>query len=153
MTGRRWWLLSWLNSLGLRGVRVITGDKAVDLAGSIDKVFPGAAYQRYAVRFYHNALAKAPSQGRPEVGSWPRPSIPWSRVRLPRPRHSRWSWSSGKGPKLKEAVGVIVDGCAETLAYTRSSASVGGGSGPTTPSSDSTARCTGVPAWSRNLLR
>ena len=39
---------------------MLTGDKAAGLVGLIAEVFPGAKYQRCTVRFYRNALAKAP---------------------------------------------------------------------------------------------
>lgn len=49
--------LSWLRSRGLRGVRMIVGDKAAGMVGSIAEVFPDAAYQRCTVHFYRNVLA------------------------------------------------------------------------------------------------
>ena len=38
--------LSWLKSRGLRGVRMVVGDKAAGMVGSIAEVFPEAKYQR-----------------------------------------------------------------------------------------------------------
>ena len=60
--------LSWLKSRGLRGVRMFTGDKAAGMVGSIEEVFPGAAYQRCTVHFYRNVLARVPKSKRPRVG-------------------------------------------------------------------------------------
>ena len=42
---------------GLHGVRMVVGDKASGMVGSIAEVFPEAAYQRCTVHFYRNVLA------------------------------------------------------------------------------------------------
>ena len=60
---------SWLKSRGLRGVRMFVGDKAAGMVGSIAEVFPDARYQRCAVRFYRNALAKVPKSKRSQVAA------------------------------------------------------------------------------------
>ena len=57
--------LSWLRSRGLRGVRMIVGDKAAGMVGSIAEVFPDAAHQRCTVHFYLNVLARVPKSRRP----------------------------------------------------------------------------------------
>ena len=56
------WLefLSWLKSRGLRGVRMVVGDKAAGMVDSIAEVFPEAEYQRCAVHSCCNVLAKVP---------------------------------------------------------------------------------------------
>ena len=82
--------LSWLKSRGLRGVRMFTGGKAADMAGSIAEAFPSARYQRCTARFYRNALAKAPNPSVPGSRPCSRPSAPWSRARQHRPRRGRW---------------------------------------------------------------
>ena len=64
-------LLSWLRSRGLRGVRMSAGDKAAGMVGAIAEVFPGAAYQRCAVHFYRNVLARVPKSRRPTVAAMP----------------------------------------------------------------------------------
>ena len=61
--------LSWLRSRGLRGVRMLAGDKAAGTVGSIAEVFPEAAYQRCTLHFYRNVLAKAPKSKRPRVAA------------------------------------------------------------------------------------
>lgn len=49
---KRWRdFLSWQKSRGLRGVRMFTGDKAVDMVSSIAEVFPKAKYLRCTVHF------------------------------------------------------------------------------------------------------
>ena len=63
--------LSWLRFRGLRGVRMITGDKTAGMAGSIAEVFPEVAYQRCTAHFYRSALAKVPKKKRAEVAAMP----------------------------------------------------------------------------------
>ena len=43
---------------GLRSVRMLTGDEAAGMVGSIAEAFPKARYQRCTVNFYRNVLAK-----------------------------------------------------------------------------------------------
>ena len=61
--------LSWLRSRGLRGVRMIVGDKAAGMAGSIAEVLPDTAYQRCTVHFYRNVLARVPKSRRAAVAA------------------------------------------------------------------------------------
>lgn len=61
--------LSWLRSRGLRGVRMVVGDKASGMVGSIAEVFPDAAYQRCTVHFYRNVLARVPKSRRAAVAA------------------------------------------------------------------------------------
>ena len=56
--------LSRLRSRGLRGGRMIVGDKAPGIVGSIAEVFPKAARRRRTARFYRNVLARVPKSGR-----------------------------------------------------------------------------------------
>lgn len=58
--------LSRLKSRGLRGARMLTGDKAAGMVCPVAEVFPEAAHQRYAVCFYRNVLAKVPESKRPQ---------------------------------------------------------------------------------------
>lgn len=61
--------LSWLRSRGLHGVRMVVGDKASGMVGSIAEVFPEAAYQRCTVHFYRNVPAGVPKPGRAAVAA------------------------------------------------------------------------------------
>ena len=61
--------LSWLRSRGLCSVRMIVGDKAGGMVGSIAEVFPKAKYQRCTVHFYRNVLAKVPKSKRSQVAT------------------------------------------------------------------------------------
>ena len=115
---RRREFLSWLRSRGLRGARMLAGDRAAGTVGAIAEVFPGAACQRRAAHLYRNVLARAPKSRRPRVAAM---------LRAIRAMGSREA-SEAKAPevaaeldgmKLKEAARVVGDGRAETLAYAR----------------------------------
>ena len=89
--------LSWLKSRGLRGVRMLVGDKAAGMVGSIAEVFPDAKYQRCTVHFYRNALAKAPKSKRSQAAA------------MLKAIHAMES--------CEAAAKAVRDGYAETLAY------------------------------------
>jgi len=50
----------WLKERGLKGVRLIIGDKCLDMPESIPEVFPEARYQRCTVHFYRNVFTVTP---------------------------------------------------------------------------------------------
>ncbi len=66
---------SWLHFLrhlakrGLRGVRMITGDKCNGLVAAIAEAFPQAQYQRCMVHFMRNILSQAPRARANEAGT------------------------------------------------------------------------------------
>lgn len=110
--------LSWLKGRGLRGVRMITGDKASAMTSAIAEVFPDAAYQRCTVHFYRNVLSKVPKQKRRKVAA------------MLKAIHAQESFESSRQKagmvaseletmKLREAAKCVRDGVAETLTYTR----------------------------------
>lgn len=114
-----WWeFLSWLKSRGLRGVRMFTGDKAAGMVGFIAEVFPDAAYQRRTVHFYRNVLAMAPKSKRPRVASMLK-AIHAMESRGASEAKALEVASDLEKSKLREAAGVVREGHAETLTYTR----------------------------------
>ena len=50
----------WLKGRGLKGVRLIIGDKCLGMLESIPEVFPEARYQRCTVHFYRNVFTVTP---------------------------------------------------------------------------------------------
>ena len=109
--------LSWLRSRGLRGVRMIVGDKASGMVGSIAEVFPDTAYQRCTARFYRNVLARVPKSRRAAVAA------------MLKAVHAMESRGAAEAKalavaeelermRLGEAAGVVREGFRETLAYT-----------------------------------
>ena len=139
--------MSWLKSRGLRGVRMFTGDKAAGMVGSIAEVFPGAKYQRCTVHFYRNALAKAPKSKRSQVAAMLK-AIHAMESREASAAKAESVTAELESMKLKEAAKVVREGFAETLTYCEMPASIGGAYARTTPSSGSTGRSGGAPAWS-----
>ena len=110
--------LSWLKSRGLRGVRMFTGDKAAGMVGSIAEVFPEAAYQRCTVHFCRNVLAKVPKSKRPKVAPMLKADHAMESRDSAEAKASEVA-SELRAAKLNEAAKVVMDGYAETLAYTR----------------------------------
>lgn len=109
--------LSWLRSRGLRGVRMIVGDKASGMVGSIAEVFPDAAHRRRAVHFHRDVPAHVPKPGRAAAAAM---------LKAVHAMGSREA-AEAKAPavadelermRLGEAARVVRAGCAETLTYT-----------------------------------
>ena len=109
--------LSWLRSRGLRGVRMIVGDKASGMVGSIAEVFPDAAHRRRAARFYRNVPAGVPKSRRAAVAAM---------LKAARAMESREAAEAKalavtdelERMRLGEAARVVREGSPETLAYT-----------------------------------
>jgi transposase-like protein len=57
----------WLKTRGLKGVRLVIGDKALGVTEAIGQVFPDAKYQRCTVHFYRNVMSVVPRKNMPEV--------------------------------------------------------------------------------------
>ena len=113
----REFLLS-LRERGLRGVRMVTGDKSAGMLGALAEVFPEAMYQRCTVHFYRNVLAKVPVRRRRRVAAQLKAI------------HAQESLGAGlrkaeevarelETSKLADAARVIREGVAETLTYAR----------------------------------
>lgn len=108
-----------LRSRGLHGVRMVVGDKASGMVGSIAEVFPEAAYQRCTVHFYRNVLARVPKSRRTAVAA------------MLEAAHAMESREAAEAKalavaeelermRLGEAARVVRAGYAETLTYTGS---------------------------------
>ena len=52
---------AWLKERGLKGVELVTGDKALGMVEAIGEVFPKAKYQRCTVHFYRNVFSVVPN--------------------------------------------------------------------------------------------
>lgn len=99
-------------------MRMFTGDKAAGMVGSIAEVFPEAAYQRCTVHFYRNVLAKVPKSKRPKVAAMLK-AVHAMESREAAEAKALEVASELRAAKLNEAAKVVMDGYAETLAYTR----------------------------------
>lgn len=110
--------LSWLKSRGLRGVRTLAGDKAAGMVGPVAEVFPEAAYQRRAARFYRNVLARVPKSKRPRVAAMLK-AVHATESREASEAKAPEVASGLEASKLGEAAKIVREGYAETLTYTR----------------------------------
>ena len=56
------WLsfFQWLRERGLKGVKLIVGDKCLGMLEAVGEVFPEAKYQRCVVHFYRNVFSVVP---------------------------------------------------------------------------------------------
>lgn len=67
---------SWLRFLrhlkerGLKGVRLLVGDKCLGLVEAMKEVYPETQYQRCMVHFMRNILCDVPKSRSKEVGAW-----------------------------------------------------------------------------------
>ena len=106
-----------LRSRGLHGVRMVVGDKASGMVGSIAEVFPEAAHRRRAARFYRNVLPGVPKSRRAAVAAMPRAA------RTMESREASEAKALAVAEELEgmrpgEAARVVRAGYAETLTYT-----------------------------------
>ena len=108
--------LLWLKERGLKGVRMLTGDKCQGMIGALEEVFPEAKYQRCMVHFYRNVFSKVPKQKRAFVS------------KILKAIHAQESLEASVAKaevvaekfekiKLNEATKGINEGCLEPLTY------------------------------------
>ena len=106
-----------LRSRGLHGVRMVVGDKASGMVGSIAEVFPDAAHRRCTVHFYRNVLARVPKSRRAAVAAM------LEAVHAMESREAAEAKALAVADELErmrlgEAARVVREGSPETLAYT-----------------------------------
>lgn len=109
--------LAWLKERGLKGVRMVTGDKSLGMLGAIEETFPQARYQRCTVHFYRNVFGKVPKSKRAYV------------AKMLKAIHAQESFEASmdkagevvdtlREMKLGAAAITVEDGVIETLTYT-----------------------------------
>ena len=114
---------SWLNFLrslkerGLKGVRLMVGDKCLGLIEAIKEVYPEAAYQRCMVHFMRNILTGVPRTRSKEVAA----KLKAIFAQEDRPACEakaadvvRFLWEN----KMRAAANTLENGISEALAYT-----------------------------------
>ena len=115
---------SWLRFLrhlkerGLRGVRLIVGDKCAGLMSVIQEVFPESLYQRCMVHFMRNILCDVPRSRGKEVGNMLKAIFAQEDGDACR-RKAAEIVEKLRGTKLKSAAKVLESGIEEVLTYTR----------------------------------
>lgn len=109
--------LLWLRERGLRGVRMVTGDRCQGMVGALEEVFPQARYQRCTVHFYRNVFSKVPKQKRTLVARMLK-AIHAQESREAAMAKADEVAASLEGMRLGAAAKVVREGCLETLTYT-----------------------------------
>ena len=125
---------SWLRSRGLRGVRMVVGDKAAGMVGSIAEVFPDAAYRHCTVHFYRNVLSRVPKSRRAAVATMLKAIHAMESREAPEGKALAVA-DELEAMRLGEAARAVRGGYAETLTYTGFPREHWPPSAPTTPSS------------------
>lgn len=106
----------WLKERGLKGVRMVVGDKCLGMCETLGEVFPDAKYQRCTVHFYRNVFSATPRRMLPEVS------------RMLKAIHAQEDKNAARKKaldvvaklremNLKEAAKKVEDGIEETLTY------------------------------------
>jgi putative transposase len=105
-----------LKERGLRGVRLVTSDKASGLVGLIGNFFPGAAWQRCVVHFERNVLKDVPVNKAEEVGRMLRAIFSQESRESALEKTARVVARLGE-MKLQRAARTLEEGIGETLSY------------------------------------
>ena len=109
--------LPWLRERGLRGVRMVTGDRCQGMVGALEEVFPQARHQRCTVHFYRNVLNKVPKQKRTLVAKMLK-AIHAQESKEAAVAKADEVASSLERMRLGAAAKVVREGYLETLTYT-----------------------------------
>ena len=107
-----------LRDRGLRGVRLVTGDKSSGMLGTLAQVFPDAMYQRCTVHFYRNVLAKVPRRRRKQVAAQLK-AIHAQEDLGACARKAREMVKGLRTSRLADAARIVEEGFMETLTYAR----------------------------------
>lgn len=106
----------WLKERGLKGVRMIVGDKNLGMLETIPEVFPDAKYQRCTVHFYRNVFSVTPKNKMKEV------SMMLKAIHAQESKEAAKEKAEQVAKKLREmklskAAQKVEDGIHETLTY------------------------------------
>ena len=106
-----------LKDRGLKGVRLIIGDKCLGMFEAIQEVFPESLYQRCMVHFMRNILCDVPRSRSKEVGSWLK-AIFSQEDKEACLKKAKEIAQKLKDSKLKSAAATLEKGIEEALTYT-----------------------------------
>jgi putative transposase len=112
------WLrfLTHLKQRGLKGVRLITSDKCLELVEAIGQTFPEVRWQRCTVHFYRNTFTEVPSTKVKEVAAMLK-AIHAQEDRDAALQKAEQIADKLEGMRLPKAARVVREGVAETLSY------------------------------------
>ena len=106
----------WLKGRGLRGVKLIVGDKCLGMLEAVGEVFPDAKYQRCIVHFYRNVFSVVPKSKVKQVAKMLKAIHAQESKKASREK-AKAIVEELKAMKLKEAAKKVEDGIEETLTY------------------------------------
>ena len=106
----------WLKERGLRGVRLIIGDKCLGMLETIPEVFPDAKYQRCTVHFYRNIFSATPRKYMKEVAMMLK-AIHAQECKAAAREKAKQVAAKLREMKLSSAAKKLEDGIDETLTY------------------------------------
>ena len=106
----------WLKERGLKGVRLIIGDKCLGMLETIPEVFPDAKYQRCTVHFYRNIFSAPPRKCMKEVAMMLKAIHAQECKEAAREKAAQVA-AKLREMKLSSAAKKLEDGIEETLSY------------------------------------
>lgn len=111
----REFLLS-LRQRGLKGVRLVVGDKCQAMCDSVTEVFPEAKYQRCSVHFFRNIFSVVPRKHGKEVGRMLK-AIHAQEDKVAALEKANLVAEKLRKMKLNKAADKLLDGISEILTY------------------------------------
>ena len=106
----------WLRSRGLKGVKLIVGDKCLGMLEAVGEVFPEAKYQRCVVHFYRNVFSVVPRTKVRNVALMLKAIHAQENKEAARKKAEAVA-EELRSMKLKEAAKKVCDSVEETLTY------------------------------------
>lgn len=106
----------WLKERGLTGVRLVIGDRCLEMLEAAAEVFPEAKYQRCTVHFYRNVFSSRP-RSRMKLVSKMLKTIHAQESTAAAREKAKQVADALREMKLKEAAKKIEDSIKETLSY------------------------------------
>ena len=106
----------WLKERGLKGVKLVIGDKCLGMMDAAANIFPEAKYQRCTVHFYRNVFSATPRRHMKLVAKMLK-AIHAQESRQAAREKAKQVAETLRSMKLKEAAKKVEDSIDETLSY------------------------------------
>ncbi len=106
----------WLKQRGLKGVKLVIGDRALGMVEAIGQVFGNVKYQRCTVHFYRNVFTAVPNGKVKEVASMLK-AIHAQEDKAAALEKAKAVEAKLRGLKLTKAAETVANGVKETLTY------------------------------------
>ena len=106
----------WLKQRGLKGVKLVIGDRALGMVEAIGQVFGNVKYQRCTVHFYRNVFTAVPNGKVKEVAQMLK-AIHAQEDKAAALEKAKAVEAKLRGLKLTKAAETVANGVKETLTY------------------------------------